>query len=239
MLKKHPAKKLTIYTNEIDKFGHRPVYEVLIDIFKRRSFACVNVFRAIEGLGAHGELKVAKILDLSTNLPLKVEAIGSEEMINEALADVYHVVENGLVELSDTTILKSQPLKPDEREEGTGHMKLQGKAKMLKIIISEEDKWLGEPLHEVIVKRFITEDIAGATVYRAMAGYGPHRRYHKRKLLTPQGQLPIVIIVVDTQENIDKVLPLLDDIVTEGIVIVSEVEVIKYTHRDAPNPLTP
>ncbi|MBF0536869.1 MAG: DUF190 domain-containing protein [Nitrospirae bacterium] len=232
MLGRYPAKKLTIYTYETDKFGHRPIYEVLIDIFQRHAITCVNVFRAIEGLGVNREILTAKILEMSTNLPVKVEAIGSEEMINGALADVYQVVGNGLVEVSDTTIIQGWQPWSEGKKEASGHMKLQGRAKMLKIIISEDDKWHGEPLYEAIVKRLIVSDIAGATVYKAMAGYGAHHRYHKKKLFTSEGELSVVIVVVDTQENINKALPILDDMVTEGIVIVTDVDVIKYTHRD-------
>ena len=111
-------------------------------------------------------------------------------------------------------------------------MKLEGKAKMLRIIISEDDKWEGEHLYEAIIKRLLMNDIAGATVYKAIAGYGPHKRYHKKKTLTAHGELPILITVMDTEEKISKVIPILDELVGEGIVVLSDVNVIKYTHRD-------
>jgi PII-like signaling protein len=104
---------------------------------------------------------------------------------------------------------------------------------MLRIIVSEDDKWEGdEPLYEAIVKRLIMMDIAGATVYKAIAGYGPHRRYHKKKTLAKARDLSMQIVVIDNEENITKVLPVLDDMVGEGIVVLSDVNVIKYTHRD-------
>jgi hypothetical protein len=111
-------------------------------------------------------------------------------------------------------------------------MKLEGKAKMLRIIISEDDTWEGEPLYEAIVKRLIMTDIAGATVYKAVAGYGPHKRYHKKKTLSRHGELPMLITIIDSEEKVLKVIPILDDMVNEGIVILSDVNVIKYTHRD-------
>lgn len=110
--------------------------------------------------------------------------------------------------------------------------RIEGKAKMLRVIVSEDDKWEGEPLYEAIIKRFIMMDIAGATVYKAIAGYGPHRRFHKKKTLTSTGEMPILITVIDTEENINKVIPILDDMVKEGIVILSDVNVIKYIYRD-------
>lgn len=232
MVKQGPAKKLTIYVDETDRFRGKPVYEVLMDIFYKKKIAGVSVFRGVAGYGTDGVLHTSKMLELSTSMPMKIEVVDSEEMINKVLPDVYHVVEKGLVEITDTIVVKCCPKALEKKEEVKKRMKLEGKAKMLRIIISEDDKWEGEPLYEAIIKRFIMIDIAGATVYKAIAGYGPHRRFHKKKTLTSTGELPILITVIDSEENINKILPILDDMVKEGIVILSDVNVIKYTHRD-------
>lgn len=232
MVTKGPAKKLTIYLDETDKFHGKPVYEVLLDIFFKKKIMGVSVFRGIAGYGSDGVFHTAKMLELSTSMPVKIEAVESEEMINRVLPDVYHVVEKGMVELTDTNVVKCCPTMEEKQREKGEHMKLEGKAKMLRIIISEDDKWEGEPLYEAIIKRLIMTDIAGATVYKAIAGYGPHKRYHKKKTLTVHGELPVLITVVDTEEKINKVIPILDDMIGEGIVVLSDVNVIKYTHRD-------
>jgi len=232
MVTKGPAKKLTIYADESDKFRGKPVYEVLLDIFFKKKIIGVSVFRGIAGYGSDGVFHTAKMLELSTNMPVKIEVVDSEEMVNKVLPDVYHVVEKGLVEVTDTNVVKCCAKAPAKEERKEEHMKLEGKAKMLRIIISEDDKWEGEPLYEAIIKRLIMADIAGATVYKAIAGYGPHRRYHKKKTLTSTGEVPILITVMDTEENVKKVIPILDDMVKEGIVVLSDVNVIKYTHRD-------
>lgn len=231
MVTKGPAKRLTIQIDEAEKFQGRPVYEVLLDIFFKKKIMGVSVYRGIAGYGSDGLFHTAKMLELSTSMPVKIEVVDSEEMIKRVLPDVYHVVEKGLVEVTDTNVVKCCPNAPlqQRREE---YMKLEGKAKMLRIIISEDDEWEGEPLYEAIVKRLIMNDIAGATVYKAIAGYGPHRRYHKKKTLSTHGELPILITVMDTEENINKVIPILDELVYEGIVVLSNVDVIKYTHRD-------
>ncbi len=232
MVTRGPAKKLSIYVDETDRFGGKPVYEVLLDILYKKKLAGVSVFRGVAGYGTDGVLHTSKILMLSTDMPVKIEAVDSEEMINKVLPDVYQVVEKGLVEVSDTNVVKCCRRAAEEKKEGE-RMKLEGKAKMLRIVISEDDKWEGEPLYEVLVKRFIMQDIAGATVYKAIAGYGPHKRYHKKKTLAAHGELPILITVLDKEENINKLLPVLDELVAEGIVVLSDVNVIKYTHRDA------
>ncbi|MEW6116494.1 MAG: DUF190 domain-containing protein [Nitrospirota bacterium] len=232
MVTKGPAKKLTVYVDETDRFTGKPVYEVLLDILYKKKIAGVSVFRGMAGYGTDGVFHTAKMLELSTTLPVKVEAVDSEDMINKVLPDIYHVVEKGLIEVSDTTVVKSRPMAVKEEKEEGEHMKLEGKAKMLRIIISGDDKWEGEPLYEAIVKRLIMNDIAGATVYKAIAGYGPHRRYHKKKTLSKKEEVPILITVMDSEENISKVIPILDGMVDEGIVVLSDVNVIKYTHRD-------
>ncbi len=232
MVKQGPAKKLTIYVDETDRFGGKPVYEVLMDIFYKKKIAGVSVFRGVAGYGTDGVFHTSKMLELSTSMPMKIEVVDSEEMINKVLPDVYHVVEKGLVEITDTNVVKCCPKALEKKEEVGKSMKLEGKAKMLRVIVSEDDKWEREPLYEAIIKRFIMMDIAGATVYKAIAGYGPHRRFHKKKTLTSTGEMPILITVIDTEENINKVLPILDDMVKEGIVILSDVNVIKYIHRD-------
>src|SRR5208283_3798164 len=189
MIDKGPAKKLTIYVDETDKFHGKPVYEVLLGIFFKKKIIGVSVFRGVAGYGSDGVFHTSKMLELSTSMPVKIEVVDSEEMINKVLPDVYHVVEKGLVDVTDTNIVKCCRNVPEKKEKREEHMKLEGKAKMLRIVISEDDKWEGEPLYEAIVKRLIMTDIAGATVYKAIAGYGPHRRYHKKKTLTVHGEL--------------------------------------------------
>jgi PII-like signaling protein len=231
MVTKGPARRLTIYVDETDKFGGKPVYEALINMFYKKKIAGVSVFRGAAGYGSDGVFHTTKLLELSTNMPVKLEVIDSVEMIESVLPEVYRIVDKGLVEVSDTEVVKCSRMKPEKREEEK-KMKLEGRAKMVRIIVSEDDEWEGELLYEAIVKRLMMMDIAGATVYKAIAGYGPHRRYHKKKTMTKDRDLSMQVVVIDKEENINKVLPVLDEMVGEGIVVLSEVNVIKYTHRD-------
>jgi PII-like signaling protein len=105
MVKSGPAKKLTVYVDETDKFGGRPVYEVLMDIFYKRKIAGVSVFRGVAGYGSDGIFHTSKMLELSASLPVKIEAIDSEEMINSVLPEVAEIVEKGLVEVSDSKVI--------------------------------------------------------------------------------------------------------------------------------------
>lgn len=105
MIKNGPAKKLTIYVDESDRRGGKAVHEAVIDILYKRKIAGASVFRGIAGYGSDGVFHTAKILDLSSGLPVKIEAVDSEEMIESVLPDILEVVGKGLVEISDTTVL--------------------------------------------------------------------------------------------------------------------------------------
>ena len=105
MVKQGPAKKLTIYVDESDKHGSKPVYEAVLDILYTRKVAGASVFRGMAGYGSDGVLHTAKMLALSTDLPVKIEAIDSEEMINAVMPDITSVVEKGLIEVSDTNVV--------------------------------------------------------------------------------------------------------------------------------------
>ena len=108
--------------------------------------------------------------------------------------------------------------------------KLEGAAKMLRIYIGEDDKWEGRPLYEAIVLKLRELDVAGATVWRGIMGYGAHQRVHKTGRLHLSSDLPMMIVSVDTEEHIRRVLPVLNGMVDEGLVVLSNVEIIKYAH---------
>lgn len=110
-------------------------------------------------------------------------------------------------------------------------MKLEGKAKMLRIHFGEDDKWQNKPLYEAIVMKCRELDIAGATVFRGIEGYGASTLIHKRHLLFSSDR-PIMVTVIDTDEKISKLIPALDEMVSEGLIAMSEVEVIHYVHQD-------
>ena len=106
MIRSGAAKKLTVYVDETDKYEGKPVYEALMDLFYKRKIAGVSVFRGVAGYGSDGVFHTSKMLELSTALPVKIEAVDSEEMISRVLPLIDDVVGKGLIEVSDTFIIK-------------------------------------------------------------------------------------------------------------------------------------
>ena len=102
------VKRITIYVDEKDRFHHKPVYKAVLDILHEHQVSGASIFRGIGGFGATGVVHSARILELSSDLPIKIEAVDSEEKINMVLPDVCNVVEKGLVTISDTMVIKCQ-----------------------------------------------------------------------------------------------------------------------------------
>lgn len=107
-------------------------------------------------------------------------------------------------------------------------MRIPGEGKLLRIFIGESDKWEGKPLYEAIVQLARRQGLAGATVIKGFEGFGAHSRMHTAKLLRLSEDLPIVIEIIDTEEQIEKILPHLDEMVKEGLVTLERVNVIMY-----------
>ena len=111
-------------------------------------------------------------------------------------------------------------------------MKLEGKAKMLRVHFGENDKWQGKPLYEAIVEKCREMDIAGATVFRGIEGYGASTLIHRPHLFRRGSDLPIMVSIVDTEDKIKKLFSILDEMVDEGLIAMSDVEVIRYVHQE-------
>ena len=119
---------------------------------------------------------------LSEHLPIKIEFVESAEKVEEILPSLYEMVNDGLIEVHDTTVVKVA-IREKKTEPRLPHEKKTGKAKLLRIYIGEADRSNGQPLYDAIVKRLWMLDISGATVHRGILGYGAKGHTHKDTFL--------------------------------------------------------
>ena len=106
---------------------------------------------------------------------------------------------------------------------------LDGDQMMVRIFIGESDQWKHQSLSTALLERLKKEGFAGATVFHGVAGFGAHSVLHTANILRLSEDLPVVIEIVDTQEHINRLLPIVDEMVTEGLVTMEKVRVLKYT----------
>jgi PII-like signaling protein len=110
-------------------------------------------------------------------------------------------------------------------------MKLEGRQQRLTIFVGESDHVGHTPLATELVQRAHAAGLAGASVFRGIEGYGASNHIHTTRILSLSDDLPIAVVIVDAAERIEAFLPLLDELITEGLVIRDEVEVVKYVGR--------
>ncbi len=233
MLSAGKAVKVSIYLSEGSTHHGVSTYSSILDFLFFRGVSGATVLKGVAGFGADHHIHSASSVEISDHLPLKVEFIETREKVNELLGKLEEMAGSGMIELQDTTVAKPAHISKPKNAPVTGHVKIEGKAKMMHIFIGESDRWHDKPLHEALVHAMRAHDLAGATVYRGILGYGAHRRVHKEKPLHLSHDCSIMLSVIDTEEKLQTFLPIVDQMVQEGLVVLSDVDIIKYAHRAA------
>jgi PII-like signaling protein len=229
MLTYGPAKKVTVYVGEDVRHHGEALYLAVLNYLFYHGVSGATVTKGVAGFGADHHLHTARILEASENLPIKIEFVEHREKLDDLLPKLLQMIGDGLIEMQDTTIVKAatagavQPVLPQ--------VTLRGQATLMRVYVGEDDEWRGKKLYHAIVESLRANDIAGVTVYRGICGYGAHRRFHKEKRMSLSKDLPIMLSVVDEERKIRAYLPVLERMVQEGLVVLSDVDVIKYTHR--------
>src|SRR5712692_10043955 len=111
---------------------------------------------------------------------------------------------------------------------------LDGEQVLVRIFIGESDKWHHRPLTDALLERLRKEGFAGGTVFQGIAGFGARSVLHTTHLLRLSEDLPVVI---EAAEHVDRLIPILDEMVAEGLVTLEKARVLKYAPGQ--RPLTP
>jgi PII-like signaling protein len=231
MLQPGKAVKVTIYLSDGATHHGVPVYSSILDFLFYRGVAGATVTKGIAGFGADHHMHSASMVEISDRLPLKIEFIECREKVDALLGKLEELAGTGLIEMQETTVAKPAQVSKPAKPLSPTHLKIEGKAQMMRIYVSEEDQWMDKPLYKALVEAMRANDIAGVTVYRGILGYGAHRRLHKDKPLLPSHHGSLMLSAIDTADKLRAFLPLVDQMLEQGLVVFSDVDIVKFAYR--------
>ncbi len=232
MLSKGPAKKVTIYVNEDTQHHLGTLYEAILTYLMHKGVAGATATRALAGFGSHRELHTPKIEVMAYHLPVRIEFVESAQKVDELLPTLYDMMSDGLIEVQDTSVVKvARKAKKGEPKQPHGEQR--GPAKLIRVFLGEADRWNGEPLYNAIINRLRMMDVCGATVYRGILGYGAKGHTHKERMLHLSRDLPVMISIVERAEKVDEIRAAVEAMLTDGLIVISDVEMIRLVHDAA------
>jgi PII-like signaling protein len=240
---------LRIYSKVNEAWHGAPLYRAVVETARRLKLAGASVFPVELGYGTHKHLHDIASEYSSFDIPIVVEVVETSEGIETLLAELAAMVNEGLVAVSAVHVLSYAHGSEREasrvsnaqvdlraRDEpavevrGQNPMKIEGEGKRLTVYVGSADKWGGRNLAVAIVEKCRAMGIAGATVSRGIMGFGKHSIIHKAHLLGLSDDLPEKIEVVDRPEEIDRLLPVVDDMIGGGLIVVEDVHITRYLH---------
>ncbi len=233
MLEKGPAKKVTIWVNEETRHHHEPLWMAVFEYLRHKRIAGASLTHTKLAFGDRKRIHNADAAETS-EFSYRIEFIESPERVEEVLPTLYEMVVDGLIEIHDTTVIKSINKDRPAQEAPLPVERTRQKAKLMRIFLGARDKWHGEPLYDAIVKRLRMMDIAGATVYQGIMGYGAKGETHRSKLLHISKDLPIMISVIDSPHKIAEAEPVVEAMLEDGLIVVSDVDIIRLIHPKVP-----
>ena len=230
MLSTGPAKKVTIFVNEDTRYHMGSLHDAILTFLLHKGVAGATATRAMAGFGPHRVMHTLSMEARAEHLPIRIEFIDAAGKVDELLPTLYEMVNDGLIEVQETTVVKAAT-KERRSEARQPHDRKSGRAKMMRIFLGESDRWDDQPLYDAIVKRLLMMDIAGATVYRGILGYGAKRHTHKSGFLHLSHDFPIMISVVDSDEKLTSAAEVIEGMMQDGLIVFSDVDVIRFVRR--------
>jgi PII-like signaling protein len=233
--------------SNLARHGSEPLYEWIVEAARRADLQGATVLKGFMGLQADGTIVREHRWTVSQQVPVIVEVVDGPRHVEKLLALVEPAMASGTITLERAHVVlyrvrgdqKGTEVAPRydvvaTRGESAAlevkTMTIPEAGVLLRVFIGESDREKGSdrPLYEALVLRAREAHLAGATVLRGPMGFGRHSRMHAAKLLELSTDLPIVIEIVDSEEKVNGFLPVVDELVTEGLVTLEAVRVLKY-----------
>lgn len=229
MKERVPALKVTVYISDGESHRGVPLSAAILNFLFYRGIANAVATKGSAGFGKEHKLRSSSYVEISDHLPVVIQFLDTKEKVSALMDKLQEIAGEGTIEIQETTTLSNAvPATLAKRLAAP----LAGQISMMNIYIGENDRWNGVPLHHALVDAFRSNDISGVTVARGTMGYGVKKQLHKERALQLSSDLPLVVSVVEQKEKIEHLTPLLDQMIEQGLVVISEATVVAYTHRD-------
>jgi PII-like signaling protein len=244
------ASLFRLYSNANERWHGAPLYRAVVEAARRLELAGASVFPVELGYGAHRQIHDLASEYSSFDIPIVVEIVDAAGRVMPLVGELESIVTEGLIVVSPVQVLRyTHAVERGETErprlitgppsltkrvsaaEGTSQMKIEGDAKRVTVYVGSADTWGERNLAVAIVEQCRAMGMAGATVSRGVMGFGKHSVIHKAHFLGLSDDLPEKIEVVDRPEEIDRLLPVLDQMIGGGLVVVEDVHVVRYLHE--------
>jgi PII-like signaling protein len=237
--------------SNLERHGSEPLYEWIVERARHEDLQGATVLKGFMGLLADGTLVREHAWSLAHEVPVIVEVVDGPRHVERLLQRVEPAMKNGTITLERAHVVLYRGA-PGERGErgrqgdtaprrdviGTQDasaawevktVKIPEQGLLLRVFIGESDRDPHDrPLYAAIVQRAREAQLAGATVLRGPMGFGRHSRMHAARLLELSSDLPVVIEIVDAQQKVEAFIPVVDELVSEGLVTLEAVRVLKY-----------
>lgn len=245
---KHEAEQILcrFHLSNVVRHGAEPLYQWILATARREDLRGATVLKGVMGLRADGTILHESRWRLTQEVPVIVEVVDGPRQVERLLARVEPVFPAGEITLerAHVAIYRAGDADPKSRAERTDviatrgastaweakTMKLPEAGVLMRIFIgeSDRDRQRNLPLYESIVQHAREAHLAGATVLKGPMGFGRHSRVRSAGLLDMSMDLPVVIEIVDTEDKINAFVPIVDELVSEGLVTLEAVRVLKY-----------
>jgi uncharacterized protein len=97
---------MRIFIGESDRHGHIPLYEALVELFRKEGFAGATVLRGVAGFGAHSVYHTDKLLRLSHDLPMVVEVVDRQEKFDAVMPEIDGMMSGGMITMEKSTVIR-------------------------------------------------------------------------------------------------------------------------------------
>jgi PII-like signaling protein len=213
------ASILRLYLNADDRRGGRPLYRTVVERARSLGLAGASVFPAELGFGAHRRVHDAASDYAFVSVPVVIEVVDAPGRIAALLDELGPMVGEGLAVVRPAALVAPG---------GANPMPTEVEARRVTVYIGSSDTWHGRNLALAIVERCRALGLSGATASRGIMGFGKNSVIHRAHLLGLSEDLPERVEIIDHPDRIGPLLPILDEMVQEGLIVVEDVGMIRY-----------